>query len=102
MTIDLGDQTVTLNKTDRTRSAYFYIDDNGTVRVEFLREAVWKNAQGQIVHRNDTTTVERTQSDIAQKQYTAGGVTRTGNQILLLIDKMSDDERQIDINNGKL
>ena len=100
MSINLGDETITLTKTDRVCSIEIFLDDDDTVRLEFLREVLYKNAQGQIVHRKNTSTTRRVQADIATKQYTAGGVTRTGNQILMLVSRMSDDERQVDINNG--
>lgn len=99
MAIDLGTETPTLNVSDRTTAVYIFIDDNDTIRLEFTREIVRK-VGGQIVHRRQIRTVTRVQADIAAKQYTAAGATRTGNQILALLNQMSDVERQVDIDAG--
>lgn len=100
MAIDLGQETPTLQVIDRATAVYIFIDDNDNVQFEFTREVVRKDAQGRIVHRRQVATVRRSQDQVGTKQYTAGGVTRTGNQILLLLNQMSDVERQLDINNG--
>jgi hypothetical protein len=41
----------------------------------------------------------RTSDQIKTKSYTAAGVTATGQQILALVQKMADTERQYDIDN---
>jgi hypothetical protein len=41
----------------------------------------------------------RTSDQIKTKTYVAGGLTATGQQILQLINKVADDERQVDIDN---
>lgn len=97
MAIDEGQETLVLTKSDRTIAVEMTVDAEGQVRLLFQRERVWRNASNVIVHRALLPAVTRAQSQIATKSYTAGGVTRTGNQILLLVDKMSDDERLVDI-----
>ena len=42
-------------------------------------------------------TVQRTSDQIKTKSYTVGATTLTGQQILQFVNKMSDDERQWDI-----
>jgi hypothetical protein len=99
MAIDQGTSQVTVSKKDRTWRVELFIADDDTNQLRFHRE----------VRATDTTTgkhtsdrgtippVQREQSQIATKSYTAGGVTATGQQILALVNKMSDTERQVDI-----
>jgi hypothetical protein len=94
--ISLGDDNITATKSDRAWRIEVFIDDADVVRLVFHREQIWK-VGGEVRHRKTVTPVKRTQAQIAATFYTAGGVTRTGNQILALLNKMSDDERQADI-----
>lgn len=96
MAIDLGNNNITATKADRSWRVEIFIDDTDTVQLVFHREQIWK-VGGEIKHRKTLPQVTRTQAQIAAKSYTAGGATRTGNQILALINKMADDERQVDI-----
>lgn len=98
MAIDLGNESVTLTKADRAWRIEIFIDDTDTVQLVFHREQLFKVA-GDIKHRKPLPQVTRQQADIAAKSYTAAGATRTGNQILALLNKMADDERQVDIDN---
>jgi hypothetical protein len=98
MAIQLGDETLTLVKTDRTRRIEIFIDDNDVVQLVFYRERLFK-VNGEIKYREHLPNVHRSQAGVAAKSYTAGGVTRTGNQILALVNKMADDERQYDMDN---
>lgn len=98
MAIDLGNDNITATKADRAWRIEIFIDEADTVQLVFHREQVWK-VGGEIRHRKPLPAVSRTQAQIATKSYTAAGATRTGNQILALINKMADDERQVDIDN---
>jgi hypothetical protein len=98
MAIDLGSETPTLATSDRSWRIEIFIDDTDTVQLVFHREKIFKTG-GNIVHRKVLPSVNRTQAQIAAKSYTAAGATRTGNQILALVNKMADDERQVDIDN---
>lgn len=98
MAIDLGNDNITATKADRSWRIEIFIDDTDTVQLVFHREQIWKVA-GEIRHRKAIPSVNRTQAQIATKSYTAAGATRTGNQILALVNKMADDERQFDIDN---
>lgn len=100
MAIDQGNVTTTANKVDRGWRVEFFIADDDTVQLRFHRELRAKDTTtGQVVSRDQTAipTVNRTQEQIKTKSYTAGGVTATGQQILQLINRMSDTERQLDI-----
>jgi phenolic acid decarboxylase len=102
MAIDQGNVTTTANKVDRGWRVEIFIADDDTVQLRFHREIRAKDTtSGQILARDRTTisAVDRTQSQIAAKSYTAGGVTATGQQILQLLNRMSDTERQFDIDN---
>jgi len=98
MAIDIGTDNVVLDKKDRSWRIEIFIADDDTVKLVFHREMAYF-LNGVLQHRRQLGQVDRTQSQIATKSYTAGGVTRTGNQILALINKMSDVERQYDIDN---
>jgi hypothetical protein len=100
MAIDQGTATITTQKSDRLWRAEFFIDDDLVQQLAFHREIRAKNTTtGETVARDRTSikTVERVSDQIKTKSYTAGGVTATGQQILQLINKMADDERQWDI-----
>lgn len=97
MAIDEGSEAVTLQKSDRAWRIEIFINDDDTVQLRFHRERLFKLG-GVIKHRALLGVTERTQAQIAAKSYTAAGATRTGNQILALINKMADDERQVDLN----
>lgn len=99
MSIDLGNQSVTLNMKDRLCGVDIYLDDNDVVQLRFRREKAFYSG-GVLQHRTSINSTTRTQADVASKPYTAAGATRTGNQILALINQMSDVERQVDIDNG--
>lgn len=96
MAIDQGNESLTLAKSDRARRIEIWIDDADSVMLKIEREVIYK-LNGVIQYRRGVTTTERTQNQIAAKSYTAGGVTRTGNQILMLLNKLADDERTVDI-----
>lgn len=100
MAIDLGSDNITATKADRASRIEIFVDDADVVHLVFHRELVWK-VGGEIRHRRILPSINRTQAAIAVKSYTAAGATRTGNQILALLDKMADDERQVDINAGQ-
>lgn len=97
MALDQGQETVTLTKADRTTRIEMWIDDSEIVHLRFFREVAYRNGGGVIYKRVDAPTVNRTQAQIAAKSYTAAGATRTGNQILSLVNKLADDERLVDI-----
>jgi hypothetical protein len=99
MAIAEGNESLTLVKSDRTWRIELFMDDADVVQLRFRRERLF-TLNGVIQHRTPLTDVVRTQAQVAAKAYTAGGVTRTGNQILALISQMSDDERAIDVANG--
>lgn len=98
MAIDIGNDNITATKSDRAWRIEIFIDDADVVNLVFHREQIWK-VGGVIQHRKRVHPVNRTQVQIASKSYTAAGATRTGNQILALVNKMADDERQVDIDN---
>jgi hypothetical protein len=103
MAIDLGTAPATINKSDKTWRVELFIDDVTDVgQLRFHREIKAKNTEtGQATHdKNAIPTVVREQPQVATKSYTAAGVTATGQQILALINKMSDTERQVDIDAG--
>lgn len=99
MAIDQGTSQVTMSKKDRTWRVELFVADDDTNQLRFHREVrATDNSTGK--HTSDKTSipvVHREQSQIATKTYSAGGVTATGQQILALINKMSDVERQVDI-----
>jgi hypothetical protein len=99
MAIDQGTEQATINRKDRTWRVELFIADDDTNQLRFHREVRATNTTtGQ--HTSDKTVIPvvvREQSQIATKSYTAGGVTATGQQILALVNKMSDTERQVDI-----
>ena len=100
MAIDQGTTTHTVTKKDRTWRIEFFVADDDTIQIRFHRELQAKDEMGKIVSdRAAIRTVERTQDQIKSKTYTLGANTLTGNQILGLLNKMSDDERQVDIDN---
>jgi hypothetical protein len=96
MAIDLGTETVTMNKKDKSTQAMMILDVNDVANLRFFRELLYTSG-GVVKMREPLPEVQRTQTQIASKSYTAGGLTATGQQILALLNKMSDDERQIDI-----
>lgn len=96
MSINLGQENTTFDRFDRVWRVEMTLDDNDVVKLIFHREIVYKLGNV-VVHRKRVAMTEREQSQIANKDYTAGGVTRTGNQILALVQKMADDERLVDI-----
>lgn len=99
MAIAEGTESLALTKSDRLLRVDLFIDDNDVVQLRFRRERLF-TLNGVIQHREALSDVVRTQPQIASKSYTAGGVTRTGIQILALINQMGDDERTIDVANG--
>lgn len=101
MAIDLGTSTVTTTKEDRTWRVEFFIDEDLIQQLRFHREIRAKDDQGKVIARDKTAipTVNRTSDQIKTKSYTGGGITATGQQILQLVNKMADAERQVDIDN---
>jgi hypothetical protein len=100
MAIDLGTSTVTSNKTDRLWRAEMFLDDDLVQQLRFHREIRAKDTTTNAILARDRTsipTTTRTSDQIKTKSYTAGGITATGQQILQLVNKMADDERQYDI-----
>jgi hypothetical protein len=100
MAISLGTETITTTKSDRLWRAEFFIDEDLVQNLRFHREVRAKDdATGKVVatDRNVIPTTTRISDQIKTKSYTAGGVTVTGQQILQLVNKMADDERQWDI-----
>lgn len=103
MSIDGGTVTQTINRVDRCWRFEAFIDDDLSQQLRFHRELRGKDTvSGVIVSRDQKslTTTARITAQIATTSYTAGGITATGQQILQLINKMADVERQIDINAG--
>lgn len=102
MAIDQGTVTTTATKSDRCWRAEMFLDEDGQEQLRFHREIRAKDTTtGQVVARDRTSipTVQRTSQQVKTKNYTAGGITATGQQILQLVNKMADDERQHDIDN---
>ena len=102
MAIDQGTSTVTTAKSDRCWRAEFFIDEDLLQQLRFHREVRAKDTTtNEIVarDRNIIPVVQRTSDQIKTKTYVAGGLTATGQQILQLVNKMADDERQFDIDN---
>jgi hypothetical protein len=102
MTIDQGTTTVTTNKADRNWRTEFFQDVDGSEQLRFHRELIATDTTTQQIVARDRTsipTVARTSQQVASKSYTASGITATGLQIMRLVYKMADDERQYDINN---
>jgi hypothetical protein len=99
MAIDQGTEQATINKKDRTWRVELFIADDDTNQLRFHREVRATNTATNSFTSDKTSipVVVREQSQIATKSYTAGGVTATGQQILALVNKMSDTERQVDI-----
>ncbi len=105
MAIDLGNVTATANKVDRIWRIEFFVDDSDVIQIVMHREIRAKDtATGALISRDQSAirNTTRTSSQIAGKSYTAGGVTVTGQQLLQLLNKMSDIERQVDIDAGIL
>jgi hypothetical protein len=103
MAIDQGNTTTTQNIVDRTWRIEFFVDEDDTVQIRCHRELRAKDTtSGKVVSRDRTAVpiVQRASPQIATKSYTAGGVTATGQQLLQLLNKMSDTERQVDIDAG--
>jgi hypothetical protein len=102
MAIDQGTTTVTTQKSDRCWRAEIFIDEDLVQQLVFHREIRAKDtATNEVVARDRTSILptRRTSDQIKTKTYVAGGLTATGQQILQLINKMADDERQVDIAN---
>jgi len=101
MAIDLGTEAVNVKSTDATWRIEIFLED--VTHLSFHRWLIKANATtGEWINDPDKSaipTVQRTLAQVASKSYTAAGLTATGNQILQLLNKMSDDERQADINN---
>lgn len=100
MAIDQGTTTVTTKKEDRCWRAEFFIDDDLVQQLRFHREIRARDTATNLIVARDKTSIpptSRVSTDIRTKSYTAGGVTATGQQILQLVNKMADDERQWDI-----
>lgn len=99
MAIDQGSTTVTVQKKDRTWRIEFFVADDDTVQLRFHREIQAKDTStGKITKdREAIPVVQRAQDQIKTKTYTVGANTLTGQQILQFVNKMSDDERQWDI-----
>lgn len=103
MALDQGTSTVTTQKQDRCWRAEQFLDVDGQERLAFHRELTATDTTTQQVVSRDRTsipTVQRTSQQVANKSYTASGVTVTGLQLMRLIYKMADDERQADIAAG--
>ena len=102
MAIDQGTETVNVKTVDSTWRIEIYLE--GATLLRFHRWLIKSDAAtGEWISdpdRSEIPTVERTLAQVASKSYTAAGITATGNQILQLLNKMSDDERQADINAG--
>jgi hypothetical protein len=102
MAIDQGTSTVTTQKSDRCWRAEVFIDDDLSQQLVFHREVRAKDTTTQQILARDKTSIpptRRTSDQIKTKTYVAGGLTATGQQILQLINKVADDERQVDIDN---
>jgi hypothetical protein len=102
MAIDQGTATVTTNKEDRCWRVEMFIDEDLSQQLVFHREIRAKDSTtGEVLARDKTTIppVRRVTDNIKTKSYTAAGVTATGQQILALVNKMADVERQVDIDN---
>jgi len=101
MSIDQGTEQITIQKRDRTWRVEFFIADDDSQQMRFHREIQAKNTTtGAITKDRDAIVpVQRTGDQIKAKSYTAGGITATGQQIIQLINRMSDVERQYDIDN---
>lgn len=102
MSIDQGTVTVTTSKQDRSWRTEMFQDVDGSEQLRFHREVVATDTTTQQVVGRDRTsipTVARTSQQVANKSYTASGITATGLQIMRLIYKMADTERQFDIDN---
>src|SRR5262245_49413198 len=99
MAIDQGTEQATINKKDRTWRVELFIADDDTNQLRFHREVRATNTATNTYTSDKTAVpvVQREQSQIASKTYTAAGITATGQQILALMNKMSDTERQVDI-----
>lgn len=103
MAIDQGTSTITTQKQDRCWRAEQYLDVDGQEKLKFHREITATDTTTQQVVSRDRAsvpTVERTSQQVANKSYTASGVTVTGLQLMRLIYKMADVERQVDIDSG--
>src|SRR4030095_1015508 len=96
MAIDLGTKTITTTHKDKSIQVEMYIDANDVAQLRFFRLGIY-TADGLTEYQEPLPAVVRTQAQIATKSYTAGGITATGQQILALVNKMSDIERQVDI-----
>lgn len=100
MSIDQGTATVTTAKSDRSWRTELFQDTDGSEQLRFHRELIATDTtSGQVIarDRNSIPTVARTSQQVANKSYTASGITATGLQIMRLIYKMADTERQVDI-----
>jgi hypothetical protein len=100
MGIDQGSSTITTNKSDRNWRTELFQDVDGSEQLRFHRELVATDTTTQEVvarDRGSIPTVQRTSQQVASKSYTASGITATGLQIMRLMYKMADTERQWDI-----
>src|SRR5262245_20429684 len=100
MAIDQGTSTVTTQKSDRCWRVEMFLDDDLIQQLRFHREIRAKDTTTQAIVARDRTSIaptQRTSDQIKTKTYTASGITATGQQSLLVVNKMTDDERQWDI-----
>lgn len=98
MAIDLPDDSIVLKRKDRTWRIEFFIDDNDGLQIVGHREVVGR-AAGKIRERERAGEVRRDADTVLAKSYTAKGLTATGEQIIALVNKMIDVERQYDLDN---
>jgi hypothetical protein len=102
MAIDQGTETVTTKKEDRCWRVEMFIDEDLTQQLVFHREIRAKDSTTNEVLARDRNTIpptRRVTDEVKTKSYTSGGLTATGQQILGLVNKMADVERQVDIDN---
>lgn len=99
MAIDLPDDTVTLKRKDRSWRVEFFIDDADGLQIVAHRERIGR-VGGKIRERERAGEVRRDADAVLAKSYTAQGITATGQQIIALVNKMIDVERQYDLDNN--
>jgi hypothetical protein len=100
MAIDQGTSTVTTKKEDRCWRVEMFIDEDLTQQLVFHREVRAKDATTNEILARDRSSIQPTRrvtDEVKTKSYTASGLTATGQQILALVNKMADVERQVDL-----
>jgi hypothetical protein len=100
MAIDQGTETINVKTVDSGWRVELFTDTAMT-QLRFHRQIVSTDATtGEVIGDpdKDVPVVARTAAEVAGKTYqTSGGFSATGNQIINLVNAMSDAERQVDI-----